>query len=120
MQQYIGASREEFFHTTDKHSAHHYGNIGVHVVATVSIIAFVEQCSGLLLASIIPNNKVSVGTLVHIKHRLPASIGTVIRVCCTIIEYNDNKIRFSVKAYDGERVLLEGSHGRAILSRNIF
>ena len=120
MQKYIGLSREEQFDTSEKHSAHAYGNIGVHVVATVSLIAFVEECSGRLLQSLIDKDERSVGSIVNIKHRSVAHLGVPVHVQCTISAYQERKVLFSCHVYQNNRLILEGSHGRVVLSQQTF
>ena len=120
MQTHIGISREELFHTNETHSAHSYGNTGVHVVATVALIAFVEQCAGLLLKTVIKNDEISVGSIVNIKHRAVATLGTPIRVQCEICAYEQNKVLFSSKVYQNDLLILEGTHGRVVIAKRSF
>ena len=120
MYNHIGQSYQHIFETHSHHSAHHYGNEGVHVLATVALIAFIEQCCGLFLRSILPQNEISVGTLVNIKHRAPAKIGTSVRVSCQLTSIQETKVLFAVHVFDGTRLLMEGFHGRAIIHRDIF
>ena len=120
MQKHIGISREEHFETNEEHSAHSYGNTGVHVVATVALIAFVEECAGRLLQSLIGEDDLSVGSIVNIKHRAVATLGMSVRVQCTISSAQEKKILFSCHVYQNNRLILEGSHGRVVLSRHVF
>ena len=120
MQKHIGVSREEEFETNEEHSAHSYGNTGVHVVATVALIAFVEECAGRLLKSLIDEEELSVGTLVNIKHRSVATLGMSVRVQCTISSTQEKKVLFSCHVYQHNRLILEGNHGRVVLSRHVL
>jgi len=105
------------FPTNETHSAHAYGNIGVHIVATVSLIAFAEETSGQLLFPFLDTSEISVGSLVSIKHKAPAPIGSTIVVHSRLIEQRENKMMFSIQAFHNQRLLLEGTHGRVILNR---
>ena len=120
MHEHIGLSREETFTTNERHSAHHYGNIGVHVVATVALIAFVEQCAGQLLANLLTEDLASVGTIVHIKHKAKADIGSHVLVRCAIQSKQQNKYLFSTQIFQDDRLILEGEHGRVVVSREHF
>ena len=104
--------------TESSHSAHAYGNIGVHVLATVSLIAFVEQTCGQLLIPFLEANEISVGTIVSIKHKAPAPIGARVRSHATLITQDKNKVLFSVAVYDKDRLLLEGTHGRVVCAKD--
>ena len=105
------------FHTEDKHSAHAYGNIGVYVLATVSLIAFAEETSGQLLRPFLETDEISVGTLVSIKHRAAAPIGVRITVHSQLIEQRQDKLMFAVQAFHQDKLLLEGTHGRVVRNR---
>lgn len=105
---------EIIFPTEDRHSAHAYGNIGVHVVATVSLIAFVEQTCGQLLLPYLESDEISVGTIVSVKHKAPAPIGAQIRSHAMLTKQDGQKQLFSVAVYHNDRLLLEGTHGRVV------
>tara|TARA_B100000683_G_scaffold224172_1_gene222325 strand:- start:20 stop:391 length:372 start_codon:yes stop_codon:yes gene_type:complete len=105
------------FLTEEYHSAHAYGNIGVHVVATVSLIAFVEQTCGQLLVPFLEEDEISVGTIVSIKHKAPAQIGAQIRSHAILIKQDGQKLLFSVAVFHEDRLLLEGTHGRIVCSQ---
>jgi len=113
----LQTSKTLSFETNEKHSAHAYGNIGVHAIATVTLIAFAEETSGQLLQPFLEENEISVGTLVSIKHKAPAPIGAQIVVHSKVIQQQKNKVMFSIQAFHQETLLLEGTHGRVIQNR---
>ena len=114
----LQTTHEIIFPTKDKHSAHAYGNIGVHVVATVSLIAFVEQTCGQLILPFLNEDDISVGTIVSVKHKAPASIGAHVRSHATLIKQDGQKLLFSVAVFHDDRLLLEGTHGRIVCSKS--
>ena len=114
----LQTTHEIIFPTKDKHSAHAYGNIGVHVVATVSLIAFVEQTCGQLILPFLDEDDISVGTIVSIKHKSPAAIGAHVRSHATLIKQDGQKLLFSVAVFHDDRLLLEGTHGRIVCSKS--
>ena len=116
----LNTTHEIIFPTAANHSAHAYGNIGVHVIATVSLIAFVEQTCGQLLLPFLDPTEISVGTIVSVKHKAPASIGAQVRSCATLIKQNKQKVIFSVAVYHKDRLLLEGTHGRVVCSKDVL
>jgi len=113
----LHTSKTLSFESNEKHSAHAYGNIGVHVIATVALIAFAEETSGQLLKPFLEDDEISVGTLVSIKHKAPAPIGAQIIIHSTLIQQQKNKVMFSIQAFHQETLLLEGTHGRVIQNR---
>ena len=106
------------FSTDNRHSAHAYGNIGVYVVATVSLIAFVEETCGQLLFPFLGSEEISVGTLVSVKHKASTPIGSKIRCCVSLNKQDNHKFLFSVSVFNKERLLLEGTHGRVVCSKD--
>ena len=119
---YISPTQEHelFFPTEEKHSAHAYGNEGVYVIATVALIAFVEQTCGQLLIPFLEPNEISVGTIVSVHHKAPAPIGAHIQSCAKLIKKEQQKLLFSVAVYHKDRLLLEGTHGRVVCSKDIM
>ena len=113
----INTTNTIHFLTDEKHSAHAYGNIGVHVIATVALIAFAEETSGQLLRPFLDPDEISVGTLVSIKHKAAASVGVQITVHSQLIEQRHNKLMFAVQAFHQDQLLLEGTHGRVVRNR---
>ncbi|MAA80422.1 MAG: thioesterase [Deltaproteobacteria bacterium] len=116
----LHTTHEILFPTKSSHSAHEYGNIGVYVIATVSLIAFVEQTCGQILHPFLEPDEISVGTIVSIKHKAPAPIGAQIRSHAKLIKQNKNKFLFMVTVYHKDRLLLEGTHGRVVCSNTIL
>jgi predicted thioesterase len=116
----IHTSYDEFFQTDDRHSAHAFGNTGVHVLATVSLIAWIEQASGMLLKPFLDKHEISVGTIVSIKHRASAPIGIKIQAKSILVSQNKNKFLFSVQVMHEQRLLLEGTHGRVVCPQNLL
>lgn len=114
----LQTTHEIIFPTKDQHSAHAYGNIGVHVVATVSLIAFAEQTCGQLILPFLAEDDISVGTIVSVKHKAPASIGAHVRSHATLIKQDGQKLLFSVAVFHDDRLLLEGTHGRIVCSKS--
>ena len=110
----IHTAHELNFSTEECHSAHTYGNIGVHVLATVSLIAFAEQTCGQLLMPFLEQDEISVGTIISVKHKAPASVGAIILCRATLIQHEEQKSLFSVALYHKERLLMEGTHGRFV------
>lgn len=102
------------FSTAAHHSAHAYGNIGVHVLATVSLIAFIEQTCGQLLAPFLARDNISVGTIVSVKHKAPALIGAKVECTATLIQQEGKKFLFTVVVHHEKRLLMKGTHGRVV------
>ena len=111
-----GLTHEIYVDTESSQTAHALGNPGVHVLATIFLIGFIEECCGLSVYPFLEKGYVSVGTRVNIAHRAPASAGTRLRICSRLVAIRGTHLSFEATVYDGERILMDGTHGRAIVN----
>lgn len=99
----------------DEHLADRYGNKGVKVLGTPTMIGFMEHASLNALRPIISPDLVSVGTLVNIRHLSATPPGAELVVKSTIVEIDRRRVVFAVEAYDAAGKIGEGTHERFIL-----
>ena len=112
----VGLTHEIQVDTDASQTAHALGNPGVHVLATIFLIGFIEECCGLSVYPFLEKGYASVGTRVNIAHRAPAVAGTRLRICSRLIAIRGTHLSFEATVYDGERILMDGTHGRAIMN----
>ena len=103
-----------YFETDASNTAHAIRNVGVHALSTVSLIAFIEGCAGWSVVPYLDEGEVTVGTVVDVRHVAPAAAGTRVRVESILTRVENRKLMFETRAFDGERVLMEGRHGRVV------
>jgi predicted thioesterase len=63
---------------------------------------------------------VTVGTEVDIRHLAASAVGATIRTTAKVIEVERRVIRFEVAAFDGERRIGDGRHGRGLVNVEAF
>ena len=56
----------------------------------------------------------------NMKHQAPSLLNEKIRVHSKLIEINENKLLFEVKAFDESSQILSGMHERAVVKKDIF
>lgn len=100
-----------------RHLASAFGNAGVDVVSTPSLIGFLELASHTLVLPYCEAGEVSVGTRVEVDHLAGAFVGRPISVLARIVAVDKRRVTFAVAARQDDRLVMQGRHGRAIVSR---
>jgi predicted thioesterase len=112
----IGQSYTHRVHTTHAHTADAYGNKGIAVVATPVLIGFLETAATECLRPCCDEGEGSVGTTVNVRHVAACLAGSVIDAIATVTAVKGKQVEFKVEARAGDTVLMEGSHGRAVIN----
>lgn len=115
-----GMTREEYFWVEEQHTAYHIGSGDSKVLATPWMISFMERVSNRLLSEGLPEEYISVGTRVDVRHLAATPIGVEIRVCAEVLEVLDRRVTLRIEAWDHEEKLGEGLHERVIVNRDRF
>jgi predicted thioesterase len=103
------------FTPEERHTASALGNVGVHVVSTPALIGFLElACHQSILPHCDPG-EASVGTRVEVDHLAAAFLGTPIIAESRVTAVEGRRIVFEVVARQGDRVVMRGRHGRAVV-----
>ena len=99
----------------ERHTAAAVGNVGVNVVSTPSLIGFLEQASHRSILPFVEAGEVSVGTRVEVDHLAAAVVGRTLTATSRVATVEGRRITFDVEVREGERVIMKGRHGRAIV-----
>ena len=97
-----------------------YGSGTVEVFATPAMIALMEQTSMESVAAFIPEQYVTVGTEVSIKHFKATLPGKTVSCFSKLILSQGNKLVFEVTASDESGVIGSGTHTRYIVDKLDF
>jgi predicted thioesterase len=94
-----------------------YGNTGVKVLSTPTLIGWLEGAAGAATAGRLPPGHGTVGVHVDVRHRAAAPIGTRVRCEARLVGAIDGrKLTFMVKAEDESgKVLMDGTHERRVV-----
>lgn len=115
-----GAQFEDSVTVEERHSAHAYGNYGVHVTATPALIGMIEVACAKYIHLHIGEGKTTVGTKVNVEHLAAAPIGVDVSVSVRVLETDGRRVGFEAEARWGDTLLMRGSHQRAIVDLERF
>ncbi len=116
----IGMKYEKVFQVEERHTASHVGSGDLSVLATPSMIAFMEYVSRDLLAQHLAPENSSVGVLVDVRHLAATPVGQPVRVACEVTEIDGRRVTFNVEAWDAQEKVGEGRHQRVIIDSARF
>lgn len=111
----LGHANSMEFVPEERHTAAVVGNS--EVVSTPSLIGFLEQTSHRAILPFVEPGEVSVGTRVEVDHLAAAFIGRPIVTEARVAAVEGRRITFEVEARQGEKLVMKGRHGRAIVDR---
>ena len=115
-----GATHSCDFATVPEQSAHAVGNTGVDVVSSVTLISFIEIACCEVIRPGFEAGEASVGIGFAFTHLAPARTGTRITVTARLVANDGRKFDFETEALDGTRLLMTGTHRRAIIDLERF
>lgn len=115
-----GMSKELTFQVEEQYTAIHIGSGSMSVLATPSMIAFMERSARMLLGERLPQGYSNVGVLVEVRHLAPSPLGASVRVRCEILEVAGPRVTFSVEAWDEQEKIGEGKHQRVVIDEARF
>lgn len=96
------------------------GSGSLHVFATPSMIALMEQAACNAVAACLDEESTSVGTLVNITHDAATALGKKVTATATLVEVQGRKLVFEVTAADEDKQIGKGRHERFIINKEKF
>lgn len=103
-----------------KDLASEVGNMGAEVLSTHRVVLLMELASRDAIERFLPPGKMTVGTLIAIRHVAAAPLGSRIRIESTLEEIHDRRHVFHVAAYDEVEKLAEGRNELLIIDAEKF
>ena len=116
----IGMSAERMLVVPPERTVGHFLPGMPMVYATPMMILEMEMTSGDAIRAQLAPGWITVGTEVDIRHLAASPVGATIRTTAKVIEVGRRVIRFEVAAFDGERRIGEGRHGRGLVNVEAF
>jgi predicted thioesterase len=92
------------------------GNIGAEVLSTHRLVLLLEQAARNAIEARLPDGKITVGTMIRIKHFAATPVGAKVHAEAVLKEIQGCKLVFDVAAYDEFEKLSEGENERYIVS----
>lgn len=96
------------------------GSGSLHVFATPSMIALMEQAACNAVAACLDEESTSVGTLVNITHDAATGRGKKVTATATLTAVEGRKLVFEITAADEDKQIGKGTHERFIVNKEKF
>lgn len=96
------------------------GSGSLHVFATPSMIALMEQAACNAVAACLDEESTSVGTLVNVTHDAATGMGKAVTATATLVEVQGRKLVFEITAADEDKQIGQGTHERFIVNKEKF
>lgn len=96
------------------------GSGSLHVFATPSMIALMEQAACNAVAACLDEESTSVGTLVNITHDTATGMGKKVTATATLTAVKGRKLVFEITAADEDKQIGKGTHERFIVNKEKF
>ena len=110
----LGQGNTMEFTPEERHTASVVGN--AEVVSTPSLIGFLEQASHHAILPFVEQGEVSVGTRVEVDHLAAAFLGRPVVATARVAAIEGRRITFEVEVHQGDKLVMKGRHGRAVVS----
>ena len=112
----VGMSAERLLTVTLDLTVQHFVPNMPAVYGTPMMILEMEMTSGDAISQFLPAGWVTVGTEVDVRHLEATPVGRSVRTTARVIEVLRRIIRFEVEAFDGDRRIGAGRHGRGLVN----
>ncbi len=116
----VGMKEEQEFVVEEEYTAGHVGSGSLRVLATPSLIGFMERVARDLMERNLPEGYSSVGVWVDVRHLAATPVEAKVRVACEVIEIDGRKVDFRVEAWDEIEKIGEGRHQRVAIDVSRF
>ena len=123
----VGMLEEASFEVEAQHTAAQVGSGpclsqdgSLEVLATPSLIAFMERLAHHMLEKRLPVSLSSVGSRVQVNHLAPTPVGGRVRVQAEISALEGRRVTLVLHAWDDHELVGEGTHLRVVIEREGF
>lgn len=115
-----GISHESRFVVGKEDTAAVIGSGDLPVLATPTLIAWMENAAMLSVSGFLPAGATTVGGKIDMTHIRPSAIGTEVEVCANLIKVDGKKLTFQITVKDKAGNIAEGTHIRFIVDKEKF
>jgi predicted thioesterase len=98
----------------------HLGGVSVDVLSTPRLIQLLEAAAIETIKHYVPDEQVSLGTRVNIKHLSATPLGMKVTAHALLRSVEKNRLTFMVDAYDEKEKVAEGEHERILVPKERF
>jgi fluoroacetyl-CoA thioesterase len=112
----IGMSAERTLVVPPERTVGHFVKGMPMVYATPMMILEMEMTSSEAIKDRLEPGWITVGTLVDVRHLGAALVGATVRTVARVAAVERRAVTFEVEAFEGERKIGEGRHGRGLVN----
>ncbi|WP_314396586.1 thioesterase family protein [uncultured Gemella sp.] len=117
----INTEFKQYFIVEENHTAKNMGSGDLDVLATPSLVAFMENAAKNYLNTFLTDDLGSVGSNININHLAPTLVGKEITVQGQVTEIIKEKIIvFSLEAFEADKKIGDATHTRVIINNEKF
>jgi predicted thioesterase len=116
----LNESKTIDFEVTKEYTAAHIGSGSVSVLATPSMILFMEIASAMLAHDYLPDGYTTVGTNVCVDHFEAVLEGNTVTSSSNVASVDQRKVIFNVEVKFGKKLVGKGTHTRFIVNEARF
>ena len=116
----VGLRGESTVVVTEERTAQALGSGDLAVFGTPAMVALMEAAAVQALAGALAEGETTVGTGIEVSHLAATPVGKEVRAEAFLIGVEGRKLTFSVSAHDDRQKIGEGTHRRAIVTRDRF
>ena len=116
----IGIKGTQTIKVTEENTAATMGSGTLAVFATPAMIALMEKTAYVSVQNELDEGCGSVGTLLNVKHLAATPVGMTVTCESELVEIDNRRLVFTVKAYDEKGLIGEGTHERFIVQNEKF
>ena len=109
----VGVARTNSVVVTREMTVAHFQEHMPAVYGTPIMIYHMEVAAAELIQDYLPDNWVSVGVVVEVKHLAATPVGATVSIKAEVMAVEENTVSFKVEAHDGLDTIGEGTHVRA-------
>ena len=110
-----GITGESAATVTPALTATHLGSGGVEVFSTPSMVSLMERAAVAAIDHLLPEGQASVGTALDIRHLAATPLGHAVRAEAEVTAVDGRKVSFTVRAWDEDELIGEGTHTRYVI-----
>lgn len=116
----VGMRSEQSFIVEERFTAGHVGSGSLRVLATPSMIAFMERVASEWMQGFLPEGMSSVGVHIDVHHLAATPVGGKVRILCEVAGGEGRRVDFRVEAWDEVEKIGEGTHQRFVIDVERF
>ena len=115
-----GIKGEQTLIVAEKDTASRYGSGLIDVFATPAMIGLMESTAQMSVMPFLPENYITLGTEVNVKHLKATAVGKEVRCYSELISVEGRQLTFKVTAVDDNGEIGNGFHTRFIVDKKKF